>query len=76
MTKIDETAVPSCVFWKDVSCPFVKSSEFHVMDRCESCREYQRFNDDMEEEDLRVMEEVEEEHKRLDEERRKREALK
>ena len=59
----------SCVFWNDVLCPCRKDARDQMMARCFDCAECKRFEDDMDEEDARVMAEIDEEHKRLEERR-------
>jgi hypothetical protein len=49
-----------CVFWNDVLCSYRKDAKFVVMDRCFKCRHYTRFMREMDEEDERVMDEIDE----------------
>ena len=41
----------SCFFLDDVLCSFRRSEKFGMMDRCESCEHYKRFNREMAEEE-------------------------
>ena len=50
----------SCAFWADVLCSFRKSAKFDVMARCLECPEYKRFEREMDAEDERVMDEIDE----------------
>ncbi len=50
----------SCVFDDDVLCSFRKYAGFGVMERCFKCDHYRRFEMEMEEEDERVMNEIDE----------------
>jgi len=48
----------SCFFLLDVLCSFRKGERFGVMNRCFKCPHYRRFMREMEEEDVRVMDEI------------------
>jgi hypothetical protein len=48
----------SCLFWSDVLCSFRLREQFAVMDRCLECPHYFRFMREIEEEDERVMDEI------------------
>jgi hypothetical protein len=52
--------VLSCVFFPDVLCSYRKRVKFGVMDRCSKCPHYRRFEREMDEEDERVMDEIDE----------------
>jgi hypothetical protein len=52
--------VLSCAFWDNVSCSFRKIEEFGIMARCLKCPHYLRFVREMDEEDERVMDEIDE----------------
>lgn len=56
----DGLKVLSCVFLDDVVCSFRKDARFGVMSRCFKCTHYRRFMDEMDEEDERVMNEIDE----------------
>jgi len=58
----------SCFFDDDVLCSFRESEKSGVMDRCFGCREYKRFMEEMEEEDVRIMEEIDREREALERE--------
>jgi hypothetical protein len=49
----------SCLFSPDVVCSYVKSDKFvGVMNRCMKCRHYEEFLREMDEEDEKVMDEI------------------
>lgn len=48
----------SCLFLSDVLCSFRKSEHFAIMNRCLKCRHFYRFNREMDEEDEKVMGEI------------------
>jgi hypothetical protein len=49
----------SCLFLLDVLCSYVTSEKFvGVMDRCMKCPHYLRFLREMDEEDEKVMDEI------------------
>jgi len=50
----------SCVFFSDVLCSFRKSARFYVMDRCPECSHYKRFEQQMDKEERKTMEEFDE----------------
>jgi len=50
----------SCLFLLDVWCSFRKSEKFTMMDRCLKCKHYERFLREMDEEDEKVMDEIDE----------------
>lgn len=58
-----EPRILSCVFRSDVLCSYRKTEGYYVMDRCMRCRHYEEFMREMEEEDDRVMAEVDFIHK-------------
>lgn len=49
----------SCLFFLDVLCSFRKNANLVVMNRCFKCKEYIRFNAEMDEEDEKIDKEVE-----------------
>jgi hypothetical protein len=57
-----------CVFLLDVLCSFRESEKIGVMDRCFECSHYRRFMLEAEEEDVRVMEEIDREREELERE--------
>ena len=50
----------SCLFWLDVLCSFRKYEKFGIMDRCLDCVHYKRFLREMDKEDQKVMDEIDE----------------
>jgi len=56
----------SCVFFKDVLCSFRKSEGSGIMSRCLNCSHYERFFREMDEEDERVMDEIDELRRRYE----------
>lgn len=54
-----------CVFLLDVLCSFRKSEKFAIMNRCFDCPHFKRFEREMDEEDERVMDEIDKIRKRL-----------
>lgn len=53
-----------CIFLDGVSCAYRKdANDFRVMARCASCTYYLRFLREMEEEDAKLMEEIDQIHK-------------
>ena len=51
----------SCLFLLDVLCSFRKSEKvFGIMDRCLKCRHYLEFLKVMQEEDEKIMDEIDE----------------
>lgn len=48
----------SCFFLSDVLCSFRTNEKFGVMSRCLKCPHYRRFVREMDEEDERVMDEI------------------
>jgi len=50
----------SCFFLPNVLCSFRKSEHFGVMSRCLKCPHFKRFEREMDEEDERVMDEIDE----------------
>ena len=55
----DSSRLFSCAFLPDVFCSFRKSEKFALMDRCLKCPHYKRFEREMDEEDEKVMDEIE-----------------
>lgn len=60
--------VLACVFWDDVSCSYRKDVRSGVMARCFECRYYRRFERETDEEDERIMDEIDEERAYLERE--------
>jgi hypothetical protein len=58
-----------CVFLPDVLCSYRKDARVGVMARCWKCAEFERFECEMDEEDERVMDEIDEERRVLERER-------
>jgi hypothetical protein len=56
----DVLKVLSCAFWNNVLCSFRKIEEFGIMPRCLKCPHYLRFVREMDEDDERVMDEIDE----------------
>lgn len=56
----------SCVFWDDVLCSYLKDGRFTVLGRCLKCRHHERWERMMDEEDERVMNEIDEMRKHPD----------
>lgn len=54
----------SCGFTDDVLCSYRDELKFAVMNRCLKCPEYLRFLREMDEEDERVMDEIDAERRR------------
>jgi len=50
--------IGKCAFWDDVLCSFRKTEHFAVMERCFKCPHFARFEREMDEEDERVMAEI------------------
>jgi hypothetical protein len=48
----------SCVFFDDVLCSFRKSERSGIMSKCWKCPYFKRFEWEMDEEDARVMDEI------------------
>lgn len=55
-----EPSVLPCMFFDDVLCSHRKSARFYVMDRCPECSHYRRFEQEMDEEDKKTMDEFDE----------------
>lgn len=60
---VDENGLKllACVFLPDVLCSYRKDAKFGVMSRCYKCPQYERFMRKMDEEDERVMDEIDKE---------------
>jgi tellurite resistance protein len=54
----------SCVLLPDVLCSFRKSEKSTIMDRCWKCPHFKKFEQEMAEEDQRVMDAIDEERRR------------
>jgi len=48
----------SCFFLEDVLCTFRKAYASGIMNRCLTCPHYRRFEKEMDEQDERVMDEI------------------
>jgi hypothetical protein len=55
--------VLSCSFDDDVLCSYRKTVRSCLMDRCWECRYFKRFNREMLEVDMKVMDEIDEERR-------------
>ena len=55
----ESSALP-CVFFDDVLCSFRKEEGSYVMGRCFKCSHYLRFEREMDEEDKKMMDEIDE----------------
>ncbi len=53
----------SCVFSNDVLCSYRKDVNSGIMSRCFNCSHYSRFKHEMEEEDEKIMDEIDEIHR-------------
>jgi len=62
-----------CVFLNDVLCSFRKSKKFTMLYQCRTCPHLERFEREMDEEDERIMDEIDRERAELDGVRRSRE---
>ena len=60
---VSESESLSCVFLNDVLCSFRKDGRSGVIQRCLKCPHYRRFEREMDEEDERVMNGIDEERK-------------
>jgi hypothetical protein len=49
-----------CAFFDDVLCVFREDAKFDIMPMCFECSHYKRFMREMEEEDNRIMDEIDE----------------
>lgn len=52
-----------CIFWDDVLCSFRRDTKDKIMDKCLNCCEYARFLRDMDAEDKKVMDQIDEIHR-------------
>jgi len=50
----------SCLFFADVLCSYVKYGKIGVLDRCLKCAHYERFMNQMDAEDQKVMDDIDE----------------
>jgi len=57
---VDFNKVFSCLFLLDILCSYRKTEKLGVMDRCLNCRYYREFLCIMDEEDQKVMDEIDE----------------
>jgi hypothetical protein len=64
---VKDVKLLSCVFFNDVLCSYRKDERFTIMNRCLKCAEYERFEQQMDEEDERIMNEIDRERAMLDE---------
>jgi hypothetical protein len=53
------TSLP-CLFRDDVPCPYRRDKKFGLMVRCFKCSHYERFMTEMQKEDERIMDEIDE----------------
>jgi hypothetical protein len=53
-----------CAFFEDVLCSFRKSEKFAILDQCFKCPHYSRFEREMDEEDQKVMDAIDEERRK------------
>lgn len=67
MTKPIEKKSFPCNFELGVVCPHKKTARFALFGRCFKCSHYQKFMRDMDEEDQRVMDEIERERDEINE---------
>jgi RNase P subunit RPR2 len=51
----------SCVLWADVTCRYRKSETVTMMVRCWHCQEFKRFLREMDEDDAKMMNDIEKE---------------
>lgn len=65
-----ESKIFSCGFLPDILCSFRKTEKFGIMDRCLKCRHYAEFLREMEEEDEKVMDEIDREYAEHERKRR------
>jgi restriction endonuclease len=56
----------SCLFLDDVLCSYRKDERLTVLSRCFKCPHYERWQRMMDEDDERMMDEIDEMRKRLD----------
>ena len=64
VTSSDGSAkVFKCVFFDDVLCSFRKSEKFAILDQCAKCPYHSRFEHEMDEEDQKIMDEIDEERR-------------
>lgn len=52
--------VLSCVFFDNVLCSHRKSAKIFIMNRCHECSHFLRFEREMDEEDEKMMDEIDE----------------
>jgi len=57
---VGSVKVLSCVFFHDVLCSHRKSAKVFIMNRCYECSHFLRFEHEMDVEDERVMDEIDE----------------
>jgi len=63
--------VLSCLFFNDVLCSHRKSAKVYIMDRCFECSHFLRFEQMMDDEDERMMDEIDRERAEFDGKNRK-----
>ena len=49
-----------CVFWEGLLCSYRKDTRVGMMGRCFKCPHYAKFEREMDEEDERIMDEIDE----------------
>jgi hypothetical protein len=57
---VDSVKVLSCVFFSNILCSHRKSAKVFIMNRCHECSHFLRFEHEMDVEDERVMDEIDE----------------
>jgi len=57
-SSVQEGMILSCAFLLNVLCSFRRTEKFGIMDRCLKCCHYERFLRMMDEEDEKVMDEI------------------
>ena len=55
-----EKKLLSCLFLSDVLCSYRKYEQLGIMDRCLKCAHYERFMNQMDAEDQKVMDDIDE----------------
>lgn len=50
----------TCIFWDDVLCSYRKDSRSRILGRCLTCVHYRKFEAEMDEEDKKMMYEIDE----------------
>ena len=63
--EVADLKVLPCVFSEKVLCSHRKSVKFYIMDRCWECSHFLRFEQEMDEEDEKAMNEIDEIRRRF-----------